>query len=278
MNKRNHALHRLGALLLVFALALAAAGCGLARRPTPDGEPEVPPAPNTASPPRTITAALFFADWQAQHLIPEQRQLPEATGEPLATEVVNELLAGPTDPHLMRTIPEGVKLLEPVTIQNKVANVNLSGELRSLRGSAAVSMALGSLRLSLTELEGIDQVNVLLDGMKDAELDGMVLEPMDRGLYDYPVLPDPSRTAYLQGRFENGLDPWRADPMQVAQWEGRMFGFTAAELQGAHLDQAGAQARVTVTRGGKAYGIELIQNQAVTRGEGIWTIESLSVR
>lgn len=269
------AVQRIAALLLT--LAIAAAGCSTGKPPAPAGEQPVPPAPASPPPERTMTVAVYFADWQAQHLIPEPRQVPEADGAALADRVVQEILAGPADPHLLRSLPETVRLVEPVTVQNRVAYVNLSPEFLNVRGAAGVAMALGSLRLSLTDLPGVDRVQVLVDGKKDVELDeGVLLEPMDRGpVADFPVLFDPERGNYLQSRVDQGLDPWRTDPAAVARWEGRMFGFTEAELAAAVITPQGTVATAEVARGEIRYVIELVQQDGAGSNR-IWLVRHIA--
>lgn len=272
MTMRQGLLRYTRTLPILLALTLVVAGCSTIQPPQPRaGETPVPPTVEVPPPVKSQAVSVFFPDWQVQHVIPEVRQVPEATGATLATQVVRELLAGPADPHLVKPFPAGVTLLTPVTVQDGLARVNLSKEIRSLQGSAGVLAALNSLRLSLTEIEGVERVQVQIEGQSGGELGGLVLEPMDRGLYLYPVMANPERVKYLQERYDQGLETWRADPLKVAQWEGRMFGFTTAELAGAKVEQQGAAATVRVTRGGDIYSFALAQNQ----GKGIWTVESL---
>ncbi|HEY8347846.1 MAG TPA: GerMN domain-containing protein, partial [Symbiobacteriaceae bacterium] len=257
MRKRRHPVM----VVLLLMLALVVAACGGARQQPAPGEVPVDPAPSTTPPPSTVSVALYFADWQAQHLIPEQRQVPEAEGAALADLVVKELLKGPTDPHLNRTIPAEVKQVEPVTVQGGIAYVNLSREFLQIGGAAGVQMALGSLVQSLTDIPGISKVQVLVEGKKETLMDpGLVLEPMERGFYgDIPFFFDPERAKYLEERVAQGLDPWRTDPAKVVQWEGRMFGFTAAELQNARVETDGDSATASLSRDGKTYVITLKQ-------------------
>lgn len=261
-------------LLLIVALALTGCGLGLAKKPAPTDEQPVPP--NAGPPPadQSLTVAVFFSDWQAQHLIPEPRLVTKAEGAALANQMVKEILAGPTDPHLHRTLPAEIKLLEPVTIRDGVAYVNLSKELLDVRGSAGVAMARGSLRLSLTEVPGVNQVEVLVEGKANQVMDhGSPLGPMDRGFYgDYPVLPDPERAKYLDDRATKGLDTWRLDAAKALQWEGRMFGFTAGQLAGAEVKVEGNNAATVIQYGGKAYGIHMVR----TGENGVWTMKEIA--
>lgn len=255
---------------LCLALLLAGAGFGCARK---EPERSAPPAPATQ-----VATAVFFGDKQAQHLIPEERLIDPGPLEAQATEVVRLLLDGPLDPHLSRTMPPGVQLLEPVEVANGVAKVNLSAALLQVRGAAAVNLALGSLRLSLTELGSIERVAVLVDGQRGAVLDeGFVLdEPLARPFYgDIPVLPDPDRVRYLQERVDQGEQPWRTDPIQVLELEGRMFGFTGQQLQAAEWSTASDVAEARIRHGGTIYLITLARNtEAATNG--IWTITAIA--
>lgn len=263
---------RTHALALLLAALVAAAGCANARPPRPPQEAPVSPV---VPPAATQTVAIFFPDWQAQHMIPEPRQLPEASGAELANLVVRAILAGPQEPHLRRAMPEGVRLLEPVAVRDGVAYVNLSPEVQKAAGSAGAFAVLNSLRLSLTEIAGISRVHMQIDGRTDIDFAGLMIdEPMTRGLYLYPVFVNPERVAYLQGRYDQGLDEWRGDPLKVAQWEGRMFGFTAAELQAATVSQNGSKAGVQVAHSGDIYTIRLTRN-APAQGQGIWSIAGM---
>lgn len=262
-------------LALVLALSLTAFGCGLAKKPPGSGEQPVPPKPGPGAPADTLTAAIYFADWQAQHLIPEPRQIAKAEDPRVqATKVVEELLAGPKDPHLHRTLPAGVKLLNGVTIENGTAYVNLSKELQSVRGSAAVTMAFGSIALSLTEIPGISKVQVLVEGKKDVEIDQSVsIEPMTRPFFgDLAMFVDIERAKYLNDRVAKGLDTWRTDPVQLVQWEGRMFGFTADELKNAEFTKRSETTYAArLVRDGKRYDMQVSRYQ-----NGIWLIEHIA--
>ncbi|BAD40990.1 conserved hypothetical protein [Symbiobacterium thermophilum IAM 14863] len=264
------------ALPLMLAVLLAASGCaGVRPQPSPEGEAPVSPSVQVDPPVQTTTVTVFYPDWQVQHLIPEQRQVPEGSAAELATRVVEELLAGPADPHLKPAFPEGTRLLEPVKLEGGQATVNFSGELDQVQGSAAVMAALHSLRLSLGDIPGIDEVRIQVSGGSGGELDGMVVETKSPYLYLYPVFPNPERTRYLQSRADQGLDTWRLDPAAVARFEGRMFGFTAAELQQATVRQDGGRAEAYVTRDGTTYQFTLVRNPAAGE-KGVWTIDSLN--
>ncbi|MFZ5823116.1 MAG: GerMN domain-containing protein [Bacillota bacterium] len=224
--------------------------------------------------------AIFFADAKGQHLIPEQLMIAPGDPGPQATEMLERLLEGPKDPHLRKVLPTGLRLREPVTVSGGVARVNLSGELMNLKGQA-VELAMGSLLLSLTEIGGVDRVQFLVDGEKRASLgDNYILdEPLGRPFYgDRAFTPDPERIRYLQGRLDKeGAQRWRADPAGVLQFEGRMFGFTVAQLQAVELKvELGAQqAEARIPYRDTLYTIHLARNAAAKKN-GIWSVTGIT--
>lgn len=275
---RTRRLTSLLPLLLASFLVLAAvlAGCASAKKPAPAGELPVSPNAGGPAPGRTTQIAVYFSDWQAQHVIPEQRLVPDTSESELPTVVIKELLAGPQDAHLNRPIPASVKLLENVRVQDGVAYVNFSQDFGNIQGAAGSAMAVQSVVLSLTDLPGINKVQILVEGRKDVMIgEGLALGPMERGLYIYPVLPDPERPQYLQERRDRGIETWRSDPTQVVQWEGRQFGFTAEELKKAKVAPQGMKAQAFLIRGGKSYTMDLVQQEG-SKTEGIWTIVGIT--
>lgn len=171
------------ASLAVLALLLAASllsGCTLLRaRGAPGEEPRVDPSP---PPQQTVKLTLYFADSQAQYLVPEEREVAQGS-VPLPDLVVQELIKGPTAPGLGLTIPREARLLSPVRIEDRVAYVNFNREFQSRHwgGSAGELITVYSIVNSLTELEGIDAVALLVEGEKLETLGHMDLtRPVER--------------------------------------------------------------------------------------------------
>lgn len=100
------AVKRTVSLLLAAWMVLVAAGCGR-QAPDPDG----------FIPGKEVRVALFFADTKGQYLIPEELMISPGNPGPQATEMFERLLAGPTEPHLRRPLPSGLKLREPVSVE-----------------------------------------------------------------------------------------------------------------------------------------------------------------
>jgi spore germination protein GerM len=117
---------------------------------------------------------LYFGDQNAMSLIPEERQVV-VEGKSLETIVIEELIKGPQNPQLTRTIPEETELIS-VEVTNGVAYVNFSRELQTKHwgGSAGEQITLYSVTNSLAKLPGIEKVQFLLEGEKKESILGHV--------------------------------------------------------------------------------------------------------
>lgn len=266
--------------LVVLLLALTLTSCSARKPETQNVQSPTPTenvTPNPTPVPETITMPVYFSDRQAQYQLPEAREMAKAEGAALATQVVKAILAGPQDPYLVRTFPAEVKLMEPVKVEAGIAYVNLSREVLKVQGSAGVSAALGSLRLSLTEISGITKVYLLAEGEKNVYSTWQLVDgPTGRGpIRTWPVLSDPERAKALQAKADAGTDTWRTDAAKVVAWDGRMFCFTADELKTAKVTENGNQATANVTSGGVTYTLKL-QRQTGGKGPGIWLITGIA--
>ncbi len=79
-------------------------------------------------------------------------------------EVMAELLKGPETDDLSRVIPEGT-VLRGITLEYGVAYVDFSEELLQAQvGSEAEAILVGSIVKTLTQLEEVDSVQILVEG------------------------------------------------------------------------------------------------------------------
>ncbi len=250
-----------------------AAGCSAlteARQAEDPQEKVVPEAPS-----EQVQVILHFADWQAQHVIPERRQVEVTDDSELPKAVVEHLLQGPKDPHLLRTFPDDVQLLS-VEVEGSLAYINFSSEVEAIAGRAGQTMAMQSLVSSLVELEAIDRVQPLVEGKKSLTFEGHgtidePLQPSD--IATFPIFVDEDRAEWLQQRADEGIETFRTDPLQAARFDGRMVGLTAEdELE--LIDEAQGRAEVLVRRNGREYVMEMIQPAREGEG-GIWLISSI---
>ncbi|NLY51792.1 MAG: GerMN domain-containing protein [Firmicutes bacterium] len=112
--------------------------------------------------PASIT--LYFSDEQAMYLRPEQRVLEDPAVDKAAV-VIGELIRGPENEELIRTMPPNARLRK-VWVEDGVAYVDFSREFQTEHwgGSTGDTFTLFSVVNSLTELPGIDAVQFLVEG------------------------------------------------------------------------------------------------------------------
>jgi germination protein M len=106
--------------------------------------------------------------------VPVTRILPPAEDE--KTTAVTELLKGPPKGiGLFSDIPRGTKLMG-LQINEMVAEVNLSREFLNYQGGlTGAENAVNQVLLTLSSLEGVDQVQILIEGEKLILKDGLDL-------------------------------------------------------------------------------------------------------
>lgn len=269
------------AMIVIAALALG--GCGFpwsesGRGTGPGGETGAPGdnvvvEPTPAS--DEVTVTLYFSDHQAQHAVPEERTISLTGNETIAEAAVRELLKGPEDPYLHPAFPENTRVLS-VQVSDGVAHVNFEEGI-NIPGSAGETMAIRTLVYTLTDLEGIDRVQILIGGRGDVSLGGHIVlsGPTGRGeILDYPIFVDEDRVAWLQEEADAGRQAWRRDPLEVARFDGRMAGLTGDEefVPVESGDDGIALYRVTVD--GVTYQLELLKAYRDNPGS-IWVLTAV---
>ncbi len=161
------------ALCLVVAVAAACALVDAAHDPTPTpSEPADPTPPqNGEEEPATTTITLYFADDQAQWVEAQMRQV--IIENTLEETIILELIKGPEGENLLATIPEGTELLG-LSIEDGIAYVDFSAQFKTNHwgGSAGELMTIQSIVASLTQLDEVDAVQLLLEGEKEDALFG----------------------------------------------------------------------------------------------------------
>ncbi len=133
-----------------------------------------------------VTVKLYFAnqeyimtgDESLDRIIAIEREI-EPGDKSIEGVILEELKNEPEDEQLT-TIVKKLEVLSVETVGDMVF-VNLSGE-NLHGGSLEESLILQQIVLSLTELEGIEQVQILVDGSKRETLMGHILieEPLKR--------------------------------------------------------------------------------------------------
>ena len=113
----------------------------------------------------THELTLYFADAEGRYLLSEKRSVSAQTADTLAQEVTELLLGGPQTAGLYPTLPVGTSLLD-INVENGICAVDLSAEFLESRTETELPphLILLSLANTLTELDGVDQVQVYVEG------------------------------------------------------------------------------------------------------------------
>lgn len=130
----------------------------------------------------TRTFTVYFGNSNADAVVGEKREVTFPEDKKLEQVVFEELAKGPKTNGLTAVIPQGTKLLS-VETKNGVCYLNLSREFvdNSHTGTAGESMIINSIVNSLTELQGVNSVQFLIDGKKrDAFIHVVFDQPFKR--------------------------------------------------------------------------------------------------
>lgn len=119
----------------------------------------------------SVSISLYFSDQNGEYLHEEKRDIAMVPG--LARATVQELIAGPRTKGLLRTVPEGTKLLD-INVENGLCRVDLSREFRENHwgGSSGEILTVYSLVDTLTQFPTIDKVEILVEGQTVETLAG----------------------------------------------------------------------------------------------------------
>ena len=114
-----------------------------------------------------LEVQLYFSDPDSRYLIGEPRSIPAGDSASLSKLIVQKLIEGPESESLRATIPEGTTSLS-VDVVDRVCVVNFSEEFRTNKPQTALEerMTVFSVVNSLTQLEGVDAVDILIQGEK----------------------------------------------------------------------------------------------------------------
>lgn len=164
-------------------MASVFSGCSILQKLGLAGEDELQPASSIIMGEEEAQAIsdkvpihLYFTNADNKKLVLEVRYitLEEAkkSTASVASLVVKELISGPSKTSgLIKTIPDGTKLVNSVSVSSGVATVNLSKEFISNHpgGKDASAVTIYSVVNSLTELKDISKVKFTIDGKAQAD-------------------------------------------------------------------------------------------------------------
>ncbi len=109
------------------------------------------------------TLTLYFADSDGTGLVKEERVVRYSSNIALEKLVVEQLIDGPTTSGLQQTIPSGTELIT-ITVADDICYVDLDERFKNQDYTITEPVVLYSIVNSLTELQGIDKVQLSING------------------------------------------------------------------------------------------------------------------
>ncbi len=132
---------------------------------------------------RGMNTLLYFYHYPSDSIIGEFREIPERDNlDKASLHVVNQLLLGTNQREMNSLLPQGTKVLN-AKVENGICTVNFSKEVRRFSLGASEELALiNILTLSLTELNGIERIHILIEGKEVYTIGGHVSieKPLNR--------------------------------------------------------------------------------------------------
>lgn len=128
----------------------------------------------------TESLTLYFAN-EDLLLSKEVRAVETKSTDSVEKQIIQELLNGPDEDGLSRTIPADTRVISVETKDN-ICYVNLSREFgESMNTMLEEQLKVYSLVNSLTELPGVDKVQILMEGTMVESLEYMMIQdPIER--------------------------------------------------------------------------------------------------
>ncbi|MBQ8519439.1 MAG: GerMN domain-containing protein [Agathobacter sp.] len=115
------------------------------------------------------TLNLYFANKDGTKLVKETRTVHYSTNISMEKLIMEQLIEGSKKSSTMSTVPSGTKLIS-VSVVDGVCYVNLSDSFRNQNAEVNEEIVLYSIVNSLTELQGVSQVQISINGSTDGKL------------------------------------------------------------------------------------------------------------
>lgn len=152
-----------------------------------------------------IKVKLYFVETSTSTLKPEERtiSLNSEENSEITSKVLEELKFGPKSQSYKKSIPNDVNILGAV-LEGQTITVNLSSEFNNLKASDAV-FCKTSLIYTLTNLEFIEKVKILVDGKDLLNPNGEVVGPesMEDIVMNPTVAPEKFEKEIIKLYFSN---------------------------------------------------------------------------
>jgi germination protein M len=159
-------------LFILLAIGIVTTGCDNAPAPSEQLLEDVEERQDQPAESAKDSAILYFANSEADKLVKEKREI-NASEQEMKKVILEELIKGPQNPGLERTVPEDVKVLG-VTVKEGIASADFSKELRVSHwgGSTGEILTVYSIVNTLCHLSDVEQVRFYIEGQEIVELLG----------------------------------------------------------------------------------------------------------
>lgn len=115
---------------------------------------------------KTKNLTLYFSNKEGTKLVRETRTVTFQNDDSFEAAVLHELIRGPQRKNERRTIPEDVRIYK-VSVMDGVCYVNFSSNFNDLSNEVNADVAIYSIVNSLTELSGVQSVQLQIEGDSD---------------------------------------------------------------------------------------------------------------
>lgn len=134
--------------------------------------------------PESIEITLYFGNADGTAVVAENRTIDieaNSTREELFKMTIEELIKGPNDESLVKTIPKEVKVLS-VILEENIIYIDFSHEMHTKHwgGATGEAMTVSSIVNTMTEFNDIDKVMMTVEG-EPLSIEHMIIEePLSR--------------------------------------------------------------------------------------------------
>ncbi|MFW5976802.1 MAG: GerMN domain-containing protein [Bacillota bacterium] len=125
---------------------------------------------NFAPAEREREVLVYFSDKDANYLVSEKRMV---SAESVYNDTLKELIKGPKNENLIKTIPDGVEVID-FKLENNIIRINFNEALQKNHwgGSSGEIMTVYSIVNTMTQFDKISQVEFLIEGVEIETLSG----------------------------------------------------------------------------------------------------------
>jgi germination protein M len=121
------------------------------------------------------TITLYFSNTTGDRLVEKDIEMAYSKTMSMERLVIEQLIAGPDDPDMKATLPSNLRVLS-VSVKEGVCYLNLDGAFLNEIVDTSANVQIYSIVNSLTELSGISEVQIQVNGDSHNELRDISLE------------------------------------------------------------------------------------------------------